>query len=70
METISLSNEIIEQYNKDGAVFLRGIFSPKWVQVVKDGLAKNVENPSKFSESLKVNKSDGIYFNDYCNWKR
>jgi hypothetical protein len=69
METVTLSKDLIDDYNNDGAVVIRRVFSKKWIELVRDGIAKNLESPSAFSEKLKVNDSDGVYFNDYCNWR-
>ena len=33
------------------------------------GIAKNLENPSLYSESLKGEGGNGAYFNDYMNWR-
>ncbi|XP_054713659.1 uncharacterized protein LOC129223119 [Uloborus diversus] len=38
--------------------------------MVSAGIEKNMSSPSVFGEKLKGDKSDGCYFDDYCNWTR
>jgi hypothetical protein len=40
------------------------------VDVVKNGIARNVKNPSPLGENLKASPKEGAYFNDYCNWTK
>lgn len=60
----------IEDYEKNGAVCLRGVFDKTWIELVRNGIEKNIASPSIFGEKLKGDKSDGYYFDDYCNWNR
>ncbi len=46
------------------------MLSIEWVDLVKTGIAKNVESPSIFGEKLRANPTEGSYFNDYCNWRQ
>ena len=34
------------------------------------GIAKNLEKPSIYSESLRPSGDGGAYFNDYMNWRQ
>lgn len=68
MEKI-IGNNIINEYRKNGAVCLRGIFDQKWIDKVKSGIEKNRLSPSQYGESLKGEGGPGIYFDDYCNWR-
>ncbi|GLH05514.1 uncharacterized protein GBIM_11094 [Gryllus bimaculatus] len=68
--TSILTEETIHKFQNEGAVVLRGVFSPYWIQTVQKGIKKNLQNPSKYAQWLKTSESSGVYFNDYCNWKR
>lgn len=35
-----------ETFARDGVVFLQGAFDPKWVATLKDGIERNIANPS------------------------
>ena len=65
---LSFENHI-EQFKKDGVVCLRGCFNERWVDVVKRGIQKTFENPSKYSEYLTSDGGKGVYFNDYLQWR-
>lgn len=51
---VEIPSEVVEQYERDGAVLLKGVFSPSWVIKVQDGIMKNLEKPSQYSERLVV----------------
>ncbi|GFY65979.1 uncharacterized protein TNIN_229011 [Trichonephila inaurata madagascariensis] len=67
---MKIDPKVIEDYEKNGAVCLRGIFDKTWIELVRNGIEKNLASPSVFGEKLKGDKSDGHYFDDYCNWNR
>ncbi|XP_054163204.1 uncharacterized protein LOC128961026 [Oppia nitens] len=64
-----ITEDILNDYRKDGVVCLRGVFSDRWIQQVIKGIDRNLQNPSAYSERLLNNGETGGFFNDYCNWK-
>ena len=50
----AITPELIEQYERDGAVLLKGVFSEAWVEKVRRGISKNLKKPSQYSEKLAV----------------
>jgi hypothetical protein len=52
-----ITPELIKRFNEDGAVVLRGVFSAYWVEVVQRGIQRNLQEPSKYAEWLKVSDS-------------
>ena len=52
----------IQQFAMDGAVCLRRVFSPRWVEEVRRGIELNKADPSPFGEALKVTCLLPIYF--------
>ncbi|XP_066285887.1 uncharacterized protein [Branchiostoma lanceolatum] len=58
---------VLREYRENGAVCLRGVFSPDWVDKVSKGIEKNKARPSRYSESLVGEGGPGAYFN-YCSW--
>lgn len=63
-----ISQELIAQFQENGAVLLKGVFDDKWVELARESIRKTMENPSEFSEMLRPEVGQGGYFNDYCNW--
>ena len=68
MSATKLDREIIETFQRDGAVHLPGIFDQFWINKIAAGIEKNLQNPSRFAEKLKSEDGNGHYFNDYFNW--
>lgn len=66
---IEVKSSLVEQYQRDGAVLLKGIFDDTWVEKVRRGIRKNLDKPSQYGETLTVKEGEGAYFNDYCNWQ-
>ncbi|XP_064454695.1 uncharacterized protein LOC135365979 [Ornithodoros turicata] len=64
-----ITQEILEDYHRDGAVCLRGVFEPRWVEAARKGIEQTMENPGPHSERLQ-GSSGSAYFNDYCNWRQ
>ncbi len=62
--------DLVDKYHKDGAIFLKGVFDKDCIESIKDGIKKNMEQPSPFGERLKAKDNIGHYFNDYCNWTK
>ncbi|XP_035220517.1 uncharacterized protein LOC118193528 [Stegodyphus dumicola] len=67
---MKIDQDLIEEFDKNGAVCLRGVFEEKWIDIIRKGIKKNLMDPSSYSEFLKGTAGDGYYFDDYCNWKR
>jgi hypothetical protein len=67
----SVSKEEIQSFQENGAVCLRGKFSPEWLEKIKKGIRNIFANPSPFGEKLAHQDNPKcIYFNDYCNYHK
>jgi ectoine hydroxylase-related dioxygenase (phytanoyl-CoA dioxygenase family) len=64
----AIEQDLIDQFEKDGAVLLKGAFTD-WVDQLQAGLKRNLDQPSS---TARYHKGDGEtpFFNDYCNWDR
>jgi ectoine hydroxylase-related dioxygenase (phytanoyl-CoA dioxygenase family) len=66
---VTVSDEMIEAYQSDGVVLIKGLWAD-WVEVIRDGISRNMAEPGPYaSENLKPGQS-GRFFDDYCNWER
>ena len=65
-----IKKSIIKEYKKNGVVVLRDIISKKWINILKNGVKKNFENPSKYKCVYEKNNQKEIFYDDYCNWNR
>ncbi len=64
-----ISEKQIEDYEKNGAVCIPGLFRD-WVDVIIEGIERNMREPGPYAaENLKPGEG-GRFFDDYCNWQR
>src|SRR5258706_1830469 len=69
-ETMKISRRQIEDYRRDGAVVLRGVFAD-WVEALRRGIERNMATPGPHgSENVLAGDGGGRFFDDYCNWQR
>jgi ectoine hydroxylase-related dioxygenase (phytanoyl-CoA dioxygenase family) len=64
------SDNDIETFQHDGVVLLRGVFSD-WVDRLRRGLQRNLDNPQQFAFPCESNPAGepGRFFDSYCNWQ-
>ena len=69
MSSFKISEELVEKFQKDGAVYIPNFFDKKWIEAARIGIKNVMANPSKYGENLRPVENEGAYFNDYCNWR-
>jgi hypothetical protein len=57
-------------YREDGVTVLRGLFTPEWLERLREGVDENLKNPGPMSSTYTDDGKAGRYFGDYCNWDR
>lgn len=65
------SKQDVDAYQRDGVVFLEGVFSD-WVESLRRGLESNLAEPEAYAfpcESTEQGEP-GRFFDSYCNWER
>jgi hypothetical protein len=64
------SADDIEAFQRDGVVLLRGVFD-HWVEILRNGLQRNLDNPEAFAFPCESNPEGepGRFFDSYCNWQ-
>ena len=67
MEKI-LSKKQIIQFQKDGAIFLKGLFDISWIKKLEKGIEKDIKNPSPRFKSHTIKKGIPAYLEDYWTW--
>ena len=65
----TLTDTMIEDYDRDGVVFLPGLFSD-WVEEIKNGIEENMSSPGPYAAENTKDGEKGRFFDDYCNWQR
>ncbi|PZQ99501.1 MAG: phytanoyl-CoA dioxygenase [Cereibacter sphaeroides] len=66
---VQVTDEMVADYQRDGVVLIKGLWAD-WVDVIRDGIARNMSEPGPYAaENLKPGEA-GRFFDDYCNWER
>ena len=63
-----LSEDEINSFNKDGAIFLKGKFDISWIKKLQIGIDKDIKNPSPRFKSHTIKKGTPAYLEDYWTW--
>lgn len=65
-----ISDDDVERFRRDGAVVLRQVFSPDWLDRLAQGIERNLILPGPMAIHYTGEDAPGRFFGDYCNWKR
>lgn len=65
-----IDQEIIDAYARDGAVVVRGCFTPEQVELVARGVGRNLADPGPLAAVASTAEDTGRFFEDFCNWQR
>jgi len=63
-----LSKDEINNYQKNGAIVLRDVFT-NWIDLLRTGFKKVLNEPGPHARENVIN-NEGRFFEDYCNWQR
>ena len=63
-----LTNTEINQFKKDGAIFVKGKFGLDWIEKLKKGIDKDIKNPSPRFKSHTIKNGIPAYLEDYWTW--
>ena len=67
-DTITDSDVAI--FDRDGAVCLRGVFEPQWLNLIAEGLEHALAEPGPYSRKPSPEDDPGQFFTDYYMWRR
>lgn len=65
-----ISQQSIKDFERDGVVCLRGLFSIDQLNDLATGIEKNFADPGPFNTVYTDPDSPGGFYDDYCNWQR
>ena len=65
-----LDAQTIADYDRDGAVVIRGAFASHWVELLAAGVERNLREPGPFGKRYTPEGKPGMFFGDYCSWQR
>ncbi|MCL6285715.1 phytanoyl-CoA dioxygenase family protein [Ruegeria sp. 2012CJ41-6] len=64
-----VTQDMIDTYQRDGVVVIRGLFDG-YVDQLRAGVAANMDAPGPYASENKKAGETGRFFDDYCNWTR
>ncbi len=64
----TIDNSAIQQFDQDGVVCLRGLFTGTWITLARDGIARNLKQPGQFFRDHTSRNAAGRYVFDFWNW--
>lgn len=65
----AVTPELIATFRAEGAVVVRGIYTPEEIEVLKSGIDANLAQPSARSKVASRPDDPGWFFEDFCNWQ-
>jgi ectoine hydroxylase-related dioxygenase (phytanoyl-CoA dioxygenase family) len=57
-------------FARDGAVCVRGLFSPDEIELAARGIERNLASPGERAKVASAADDPGFFFQDFCNWQR
>ena len=70
MNVIEISDALVDEFERNGAVCLRGLFAQSWLDILAVGVDKNFANPGPDHTVYTEQGKPGGVYDDYCNWQR
>ncbi len=64
-----VTQEMIDTYQQDGVVLIKGLFAD-FVDTLRQGVEANMAEPGPYASNNKKKGETGLFFDDYCNWSR
>ena len=63
------TDQDVADYQRDGAVCIRNLFTPEEVALLRDGIEANLAQPSPRGMVASRPDDPGRFFEDFCNWQ-
>ncbi|MGH6625998.1 MAG: phytanoyl-CoA dioxygenase family protein [Burkholderiaceae bacterium] len=64
-----LSDELVADFERDGAICIRQLLSPEELAVLREGIEANLAAPSERAKIASRPDDPGRFFEDFCNWQ-
>jgi ectoine hydroxylase-related dioxygenase (phytanoyl-CoA dioxygenase family) len=65
-----VDSQAVADYALNGAVVIRGCFTPDQVDLVRAGVARNLAEPGPLVAVASEESDTGRFVEDFCNWQR
>ena len=68
-EPITLTEEQIAQFHRDGATIVRGLFTPEEIATIESGIERVLANPGPLFKVASQADDPGQFVEDFCRWQ-
>lgn len=68
-QTFSLPQSLVADFQRDGAVCIRGLFTPTQMELLRGGIDANLAHPSPRAKVASRSDDPGLFIEDFCNWQ-
>ncbi len=65
-----IDQQTVDEFRRDGAVVMRGLFTPEEVAMIERGIERNLAEPSPLFIVASKADDPGSFVEDFCNWQR
>ena len=65
----ALTPELIADFRRDGAVCIRKLFTEDDIALLREGIERNIAQPSPRAKVASRPDDPGWFFEDFCNWQ-
>ncbi|MFO0996281.1 MAG: phytanoyl-CoA dioxygenase family protein [Alphaproteobacteria bacterium] len=69
-QALAIGEDVIAAYERDGAVCLRGLIEPRWLDIAARGIERNKSSPGHRFKYYGGDAARGGFFQDSCSWRR
>jgi len=63
-----ISDADVDLLERDGVILLRGMFEPRWLELVARGIERDMANPGRYFKDNSAPGSAGRYLTDFWAW--
>ena len=65
-----VDDDTLARYETDGAVCLRGVYGRHWVDLIAEGIEKDLDDPGPYGRVQSGPDDPGFAYTDYYMWRR
>lgn len=65
-----MDRDVVDAFGRDGAVVVRGLFTPAEVEQVRDGIDAALAAPGPLFQQASGDDDPGRFVEDFCTWQR
>lgn len=66
MSTPRVTERDVETYERDGVVCLRGVFDQHWIDLLGEGVEKDIRAPGPLHTLQQTGADPGFFLTDFC----